>query len=86
MVARHIRYRGVPHLAERCGTLFLSREDGFCRGGMERKNPGLLCLGLNADVLPWGIEPQPEEPESTILSIKLWERCEGKVTKKSVTS
>ena len=24
-------------------------------------------------VLPWGIEPQPEEPESSILSIKLRE-------------
>ena len=24
------------------------------------------------EVRPWGIEPQPKEPESFILSIKLW--------------
>ena len=26
----------------------------------------------NPSVHPWGIEPQPKEPESFILSIKLW--------------
>lgn len=29
---------------------------------------------LYSDVLPWGVEPQSMEPESTILSIELWER------------
>ncbi len=31
-----------------------------------------LPFGLN--VIPWGVEPQSKEPESFILSIKLWDR------------
>lgn len=37
-----------------------------------RKNRKARKTRKNPSVHPWGIEPQPKEPESFILSIKLW--------------
>ena len=36
------------------------------------ENPEYPEKPENPSVHPWGIEPQPKEPESFILSIKLW--------------
>ena len=41
-----------------------------------------MAIQSDAFVLPCGIEPQPSEPESEILSIKLREHCIAKLIKK----